>query len=135
MVATTREAPPSVNVQVIDGQHAVLLECFERLEQALLAGKCADTVPQLLRELNEYAQHHLPTEERLMESLGYPLRDVHTIEHRRGQRRLMEIERMIAEGHPAAAMAMLSRLRAWCQSHVTDWDAKLGEFLNSRGLG
>lgn len=69
-----------------------------------------------------------------MASHDYPLRTQHAVEHRKGLRQLRAMERMVEEGHPAAAMEMLAALREWHQRHVLDWDAKLAEFLNSRGI-
>jgi hemerythrin-like metal-binding protein len=123
-----------MNVQVIDDQHAVLIENIARLEQAMAAGQGAAALPQIIRAVKDYAAYHCPTEERLMESYGYPLRDMHAMEHQKFFTRLGEMERIVAEGHPAAAVQMLSRLRGWIERHMTDWDAKLGVFLNSRGV-
>jgi hemerythrin len=97
-------------------------------------GQGAAALPQIIRDVKDYAAYHCPTEERLMESYGYPLRDMHAIEHRKFFIRLGEMERIVAEGHPAAAVQMLSRLRGWLERHMTDWDARLGDFLNSRGI-
>jgi hemerythrin-like metal-binding protein len=134
MYSSTRSAPPSINVRVIDDQHAVLIENLERLEQAMAVGKGAAALLQLIRDLEDYARYHFPTEERIMESCTYPLRDMHALEHEKGLRRLLEVQRMVTEGHPAAAVEMLSRLRAWLDGHIMEWDAKLGRFLNSRGV-
>jgi hemerythrin-like metal-binding protein len=134
MISSTRSAPPSINVRVIDDQHAVLIEKIERLEQAMAVGDDAAALSQLIRDLDDYARYHLPMEERIMKSCAYPLRDMHALEHEKCLRRLLEVERMVTEGHPAAAVEMLSRLRAWLDSHLLEWDAKLGKFLNSRGV-
>lgn len=129
----TRQPPPLVNVGVIDGQHAVLIENIERLEQALDAGEDAG-LPQMIRGIAECARQHGPAEERLMAIHDYPLREVHAMEHEKFAARLRTIEKMVAEGHVTAAVGMLRRLRAWLESHVMEWDSKLGEFLNSRGV-
>lgn len=132
MDSETRPALPSINVKVIDEQHAVLIANIERLEQAMAAGQGAAALPQIIRDVNDYAAYHCPTEERLMMLSGYPLRDKHALEHRKFISRLGEMERIAAEGHPAAAVQVLNRLRASIERHMTDWDARLGDFLNSR---
>jgi hemerythrin len=68
-----------------------------------------------------------------MASYGYPLRDLHVMEHQKFFERLGEIERTIAEGHATAAAQTLNRLRGWLDRHMVDWDARLGDFLNGRG--
>src|SRR5208283_2529745 len=81
-----RPAPPAVNVNVIDGQHAVPIENKERLEQAMANGQDTTALSQLIRDFDAYTRHHFPTEERLMESYAYPLRDMHALEHEKGLR-------------------------------------------------
>ena len=125
----TRPSPPSIN-HVIDDQHAGLIASLDRLEQAMADGQDSAALPQIIRDVADHAGYHCPTEERLMASYGYPLHDMHSIEHRNFFFRLREIERMVAEGHSTAAVQMLSRLRGWLERHIVDWDAKLGEFLN-----
>jgi len=130
----TRPSQLSVNVRLLDDQHTVLIAHIERLEQAMTAAQSADAIPKIIRDLEDYAGYHLPTEERLMVSYGYLLRDVHTIEHQKFLTRLREIERMVAEGHVTAAVQLLGRLRGWLDRHVMEWDAKLGDFLNTCGV-
>ena len=134
MIYSTRSAPPSINVRVIDEQHAILIEKIERLEQAMAVGDDAAALSPLIRDLDDYMRYHVPVEERIMVSCAYPLRDMHALEHEKGLRRLLEVERMVTERHPAAAVEMLHRLRAWLDSHILEWDARLGKFLNSRGV-
>ena len=134
MVSSTRPVPPSINIRVIDDQHAALIENIERLEQAMLAGAAASALGEVIGRVKECAARHCPAEEALMESYGDPLRHLHAIEHGKFFIRLDEMERIAAQGHPAAALQMLSRLRVWLENHIADWDAKLGRFLNSRGV-
>ena len=131
----TRPAPPSVNVHVIDEQHAALIAKIDRLVQALAAGETMENVPQIVRDIADYASCHCPAEERLMASCKYPLRDLHAMEHQKFFRRLREIERTLQEGHSTAAIQTLGRLRGWLEHHIVDWDARLGDFLNSCGVG
>jgi len=100
----------------------------------MAVGQDAAGLQQIIQDLADFAKCHCPTEEQLMESHGYPLREMHIMEHQKFLARLSEIERVAAEGHPAAALQMLSRLRGWLDSHMAEWDAKLGQFLNSHGV-
>jgi hemerythrin len=133
-MVSTHPSTPSINVHVLDEQHAVLIENVERLEQAIASGQSADALPQIIREVAEYAAYHFPIEERLMASYNYPLRDLHAMEHRKFFERLGEMERMVKEGHATAAAQTLCRLRGWLDRHIKDWDARLGDFLNRCGV-
>lgn len=123
-----------MNVKVIDDQHEILTGAIQRLQNAMAAGKGAAEVPQILEDLGNYTRFHFPTEERLMQTYGYPLRDAHSIEHRKFLARLCEVERIVAEGECTAASDLLNRLCEWLEDHTAGWDVRLGEFLNARGV-
>ncbi len=100
----------------------------------MAAGEPTAELSQIVRLIADYAERHGPTEERLMALHDYPLRELHALEHEKFAVRIRAIEQMVSEGHVTAAIEMLRRLRAWLESHVVEWDAKLGDFLNSRGM-
>jgi len=133
-MVSPNQSLPSVHVHVLDNQHEVLFESIERLEKAMADGQSTAELPQIINALYTYASQHGPTEERLMTAYAYPWRDVHTIEHQKFFTRLREVERMVGEGHSTAAIQTLSRLRGWLEKHIEEWDTKLGDFLNSRGI-
>lgn len=122
---------PSIN-EVIDDQHAVLIENIERLEEAMATGQGYAALPQVMRDLDHFAAYHFATEERLMASHNYPLRDMHAIAHQAFAALLGEVTKMVAEGYATSAVELLGRLRGWLKSHTLDWDARLGEYLDSR---
>ena len=127
-MATEIQQAARVQVLVIDDQHRVFFDIIEKLEQAMRSGRGGPLVPLLFEELRRLADYHFGTEERLMESYGYPLRDMHRLQHEAAWARL--------RNPPAdmTAVEMLDRLKEWLQEHIAAWDAKLGEYLNDRGV-
>jgi len=124
----------SINVLILDDQHQVLFENIRRLKEVMKAGVGAAELPQLLRNLARLANYHFPTEERLMESYGYPLRDMHALEHRTAFKHLRHMNRLIRAGDNSVAVQAMDLLNYWLEHHVGHWDARLGEYLNAHGV-
>ena len=114
----------------INDQHGIFFDCLRRLEEAMAAGRGASTVPLLVYELSKFLETHFGSEERLMQSYAYPLRDLHALEHRKAQCRLKDLAR---RNYKTAAISMRDELRDWLEAHVSDWDSKLGVYLSAKG--
>lgn len=85
--------PINKNVPAIHGQLGIFFDCLRRLEEAMAAGRGASMVPLLVYELSKFLEMHFGSEERLMQSHAYPLRDLHALEHRKAQCRLKDLAR------------------------------------------
>ena len=116
----------------INDQHGIFFDCLRRLEEAMAAGRGASMVPLLVYELSKSLEMHFGSEERLMQSCSYPLRDLHALEHRKAQCHLKGLAR---HHYQTAAISIRNDLRDWLEAHVNDWDTKLGVYLNAKGLG
>jgi len=122
------------NVLVLDDQHELFFEDLERLQRSMRSGHGASVVPELVQRLTSYAAMHCPTEERLMQSYEYPLRDTHAVEHVKFRQGLRAIERAVQDQDVTAAIQLLDRMIRWQHEHIERWDAMLGAFLNERGV-
>jgi len=124
----TEQDDVSVNVLIIDDQHEVFFQLIRRLESAMKNGRGALMISALIEELKQYTVIHFGTEELLMQSYEYPLRDSHRVEHDKARARLQEV------GTEITAIEMLDELRDWIRRHIAKWDLMLGEYLNDRGI-
>ena len=123
--------PMNTNVPAINDQHGIFFDCLRRLEEAMAAGRGASMVPLLVYELSKVLEVHFGSEERLMQSYEYPLRDLHALEHRKAQCRLKDLAR---RNYTTAAASIRDDLRDWLEAHVSEWDTKLGVYLNANGV-
>lgn len=119
----------NTNTLAINDQQGIFFDCLRRLEEAMAMGKGASVVPLLLYELSKSLEMHFGSEENLMQSYAYPLRDLHALEHRKAQCRLKDLTR---RHYKTAACSIRDDLRAWLDAHVSDWDTKLGAYLNAK---
>jgi hemerythrin-like metal-binding protein len=134
MNVTARPGPPGIGILVVDDQHRALLEMIRRLEQAMAEGQGGEAIPGLLRDLNQYAGFHFGTEERLMQSFGYPLADTHAIQHGLMVAALRQAELGFVRGDSRAPLQFLDLMTDWLDNHIATWDVPLGSFLNDRGV-
>ena len=123
---------PLTNILVVDDQHASFFDSIRRLENALALGEGSPMVPLLLDDLSRLANVHFGTEERLMGSFAYPLRDMHARRHQVLREKLKGLRQI--QHAPAIALHLLQEMHDWQEEHVGDWDVRMGTYLNSRGV-
>jgi hemerythrin len=121
----------SVGIPEIDAQHRTLLEQAAALEAAVRARRPADRMEELFLFLQEYANAHFESEERVMREVGYAGLPDQVQEHSEFRRRLASLVPHWESEGPSAAMtmALLGFLDHWLQVHITGSDQKLGAFL------
>jgi hemerythrin len=128
------EVRNSGKILIIEDQHDVLRANITRLEGAMTIGQGALMAPKTLTDLEEYANYHFGTEERLMRSYKYPLRDTHTAQHLVFRGHLTSLANLVAKEDKTSAVEIIHVLRRWLSNHVEGDDAILDAFLQSKGL-
>ena len=127
---------PSIAVghPLIDEQHQELFRRADELIDAMMQGRAAKEMNQLLVFLRDYCRDHFGMEERLMVSKGYPSVEQHKLAHREFERRFQELEKdMAARGATAqTVLGTKDLIRGWLVNHIGSIDAKLAAFLQSR---
>jgi hemerythrin len=124
-----------IGVLVVDDQHDALSEMIRRLEQAMAEGQGGGgAIPEILRNLDRYVDFHFGTEQRLMQSFGYPLADTHAIQHRLMVAGLRDAERAFRQGNSHAPLQFLDLMTHWAENHISAGDAPMGEYLSKKGV-
>jgi len=130
----TWNASIAVGHALIDEQHQELFRRADDLIEAMLKGRAAAEMKQLLVFLRDYCRDHFGTEERLMVSKIYPAIEQHRLAHREFERRLQEIEQDMAARGATAQVVLTTKdlIRGWLVNHIGSVDAKLAAFLKAR---
>lgn len=117
----------------IDEQHQELFARADALIDAMLQGKAASEMSELVVFLREYCREHFAMEEALMTQVRYPLAPGHLEAHRLFEQRFQHIERMLAAKGPTAKVVLDLKdlIRGWLVTHIGTIDAKLAAFLRS----
>lgn len=123
----------AVGHALIDEQHQELFRRADELIDAMMNGRAAAEMEELLVFLREYCRDHFGAEERLMVSRRYPLLESHRMAHREFERRFAEIEQGMAAKGATAQVVLDTKdlIRGWLVNHIGTVDTKLSAFLRS----
>jgi hemerythrin len=125
----------AVGHAIIDDQHRELFARADDLIEAMMKGRAAQEMHQLLVFLRDYCTDHFGTEERLMVSQRYPSVEAHKLAHREFERRFQLMEKaMAAKGATAQVVLDVKDLiRGWLVNHIGSIDVQLATFLRAKG--
>jgi hemerythrin-like metal-binding protein len=127
----TWTAALAVGHRTIDEQHQELFRRADALIDAMLNGRAAREMDQLLGFLRDYCRDHFSTEERLMKESGYPLAVLHATQHREFERRFRDVEALMAK-HGATSVVVFDLkglIYSWLVDHIAAVDVKLAIHL------
>jgi hemerythrin-like metal-binding protein len=125
----------SVGVESIDEQHRQLVVLTNRLFQAIVRDTGADSVPDVLTELERYVDYHFSHEEELLRKHGYPADALgrHIAEHRELTHQVYDFARKAREDSDIIDLEVFEFLRDWTTSHLLRTDMLYAGFLRSSG--
>ena len=126
----------SVNVELIDEQHKMLIQRIKDLSDAVNSSRGATEIGKTLGFMIDYTEFHFSTEEKHMKELDYPGFDVHRKQHDEFKSTLNE---MVMEFEEDGATAQLSEwvnqyLINWLVDHIKSIDTKRAAFLQDKGF-
>ncbi|MGD8539326.1 MAG: bacteriohemerythrin [Candidatus Aminicenantes bacterium] len=126
----------SVNVDLIDEQHKMLIQKLADLSDALRRGLEYNKIMQTLEFMIDYTDFHFSAEEKVMEENEYPGLEEQKKQHEVFRTTLNNIVEDYKEEGTTTAIAREINvfLLNWLIKHIKGSDAKLGEFLTERGL-
>ncbi|MGY5863543.1 MAG: bacteriohemerythrin [Candidatus Thorarchaeota archaeon] len=126
----------SVDVDLIDEQHKMLIQRIKDLSDAVTSSRGAGQIGKTLGFMIDYTEFHFSTEEKHMTDLGYPGFDIHKEQHEKFKTTLKE---MVMEFEEDGATAQLgewvnSFLINWLVDHIKSIDTKLAAFFQEKGF-
>jgi len=98
------------------------------------AGQGKDKLGQVLASLIKYTQTHFATEEKFMESRGYPDYAQHKCEHDRLTATVVDFQRKFQRNEVALTVDIMGFLKDWLVKHILGCDKKYVPFLNAQGV-
>ncbi len=129
----------AIDVKEIDDQHRYLFELGNQVYQLAIGEQAGDDTVErqmqhIIEQLEHYMLEHLSYEEALMESLNYPDRIKHGLEHRRFRAQLGAIKKdMQGQSNVEAKMQVILFITDWIAKHIMMTDQKFGHFIHSQG--
>jgi len=128
------DATYSVNIGIIDTQHKTLVGMVNDLHQAMAQGSGKDKLGGILSNLVKYTQAHFATEERMMQSHGYPEFLAHKSEHESLTSTVLDLQRRFLANEVGLSVDAMEFLKDWLVKHILGSDKKYTPFLNAQGV-
>ena len=130
----TWDASFSVNVEMIDKQHQMLVQMVNELNTAMLNGNEKETIGKLINKLITYAAMHFAREEHYFDTFGYPETDVHKRQHDAFEKKVSSFEADFKADRQSLSQDIMQFLSNWLVEHIKGSDKKFGPFLTERGV-
>lgn len=122
----------SVGVGIIDGQHRHFIKIADRLYRCITENN-AKCYPEILKELQNYADFHFSTEERYFEEFGYEGAAEHKAVHDKLRARITKFTNddgvLLEDGYK-----LLEFLEEWLVNHLEKMDKKFAGVFRQNGL-
>lgn len=124
----------SVGLEEIDAQHQVLVDCLNRLHDAIHERKSDSEIVSVLGTLGDYTRIHFAVEEALMRVFEYPDYVQHKAEHEKLLAQFTEKAEKCQSGKTSASLELLQFLRGWLTDHIIHGDKKYAPMFLKRGM-
>ena len=134
MELITWDASYSVNVEMIDKQHQMLVQMINDLNNAMLNGNEKETVGKMIDKLITYAAMHFAREEHYFDTFKYPETDVHKKQHDDFEKKVSAFEADFKADRQSLSQDIIQFLSNWLIEHIKVSDKKFGPFLTARGV-
>lgn len=124
-----------VGVEAIDAEHQTLVEMINTAHESVDRGTTPEDARTLVAAMQEYAETHFATEERLMMAHAYPGAADHIAEHVDFLSRVKADTDSFADDDVIpGTVKVLSFLADWLVAHILRTDRELGRFLADKGI-
>ncbi len=125
----------SVGVQLMDDHHKKLFDMFNRLHEAMKAGRGDVVIGNIMVELLEYTRYHFGEEEQMLQRIGYTQMEMHKGLHRKFISDLEGYDADVKKGMAVfAATQLLNSSVAWFRDHVMTIDKGYTELAKQHGV-
>ncbi len=122
----------ALNIPEMDDQHKQLVAILNQFYDAVERGEREEGIQSLFEGADRYADYHLSSEEKFLESIQYPELEAHRSLHdayRREYRALME---RYQQGDRKAIRELTAFLLSWLYTHIQKADKKYAVFFHQR---
>jgi len=115
--------------KVIDAQHKDLLEAFDQLNEAIVAGRGKEILARIFIKLDTYAIEHFDTEENYMRLYNYPDTLVHIDEHLEFKKQIEMYRIKYFDKESTIPTEVFKFMKEWIINHIRFTDRKYIEYL------
>jgi hemerythrin len=119
----------SVDVAAMDEEHKRLFALINELNEAMKQGRTRDEMDRVFNELARYTQTHFASEERYMQTIGYPYLAQHRKEHAELMAQIAAFKADYDAGKAMISIKLMGFLREWVRNHIQRSDRQYGAWV------
>jgi len=125
----------SMGIDEIDRQHKQLVKMVNEMLDLGGVTVTSEKVSDVLTRMTEYADYHFSSEEKLMQSSGFPEFKAHALEHAAFMRKTAELAMGTMQEHQAVPQELLAYLKEWLVNHILESDMRYKPYFMRRNPG
>jgi len=123
-----------IGITSIDAEHRSIVAALNELSDLVGDHSAREAVERIIAQIVMLTKAHFESEEKLMQSHGYPEYPLHKLEHLKLTIQLGEFERRFASGAVDLTVPVMEYLRKWFTNHLVTCDLQYAAFLNQNGF-
>ena len=116
-------------IELIDDQHASLIEIYNLLDDAYHSGSANRKMGEILARLLRYAQMHFEAEEELMRRFDYEGLEEHAAEHAELVDQLRRFVLRFTKKEERISTEMLAFVSNWITHHIQESDGRFAPMI------
>lgn len=119
----------SVNIRIFDEEHKKLIDCLNKLYEAVERGEGSMMVGGTLQEFMDATSAHFVHEEKVLSQYNFPTLKEHTSEHNKLLDDIRSYKVMCDRENAVLTIDSLQALERWLLDHIVKEDKKYTTFL------
>ncbi len=119
-----------LGIPEMDEQHKQLIAILNQFYDAVERGEREEGILSLFEGADRYADHHLSSEEKFLESIQYPELDAHRALHEMYRQEYRTMMERYKQGDRKAARELTAFLLSWLYTHIQKADKKYAVFFH-----
>lgn len=124
----------SVGVKVLDTQHQEVISNLNTLFEIFADQSQPDQLKEVFLKLENYAEQHFATEEKLFEKYKYQDKEAHIKEHDIYRNSITRFRQKLESNDPHLNEEILEFLADWWMGHIQGCDKEYTRFMNNSGV-
>ncbi len=134
MLGLTWSSKLEVGIAEIDTQHRQLIDIANRVIEAVQEKLGTLGVDEIVKELRDYTVVHFRAEEEHMDTLRYPTREAHHVEHERLKKQVKQWQHDIFTKEKLTVDEVLVFMRSWLVEHILHSDMAFKTWLQENSV-
>lgn len=118
----------NLDIPLMDEQHKKWVSILNELHDAMKGGYTQTQIGAIIKQLVDYTETHLSSEERYLKSINYPDREGHKLIHEKMVERMKELQQKYETRDSSVAVELLNFVHHWLVNHIQGADRRYAQY-------